>query len=641
MSRPGVPHCFRRLSAGLAVAAGLLLGLEFAASLLPLDRYEPKFIDQAYPVFIPGTGAYEGRYVTSPHFKSVMNFQTFAGTKPPGVLRVFFLGGSAALGWPAADDCAATGYLRRALEKAAPGRYEIINAAAMSFGSHRVLDFLEDVVEMDPDLVVIWSGNNEYVERNAYSPGLAGRRTRRVQRLLLKSNLYRALRAGIFRFAPSLVRHTRGSDLTNLREVPQVHRGRLGRLPEIDHEVREHYNRNLAGMAKLLRDRGVPGVFCTVPVNLSAWAPYSIPPRFGDQAQAKAWNNLMGEGVDLLDRGDNRGAAARFEQALVLTPDNALAAYFEAQALQRFGEVPRARALFQQARDTDARPLRAFSLFNQEVRALAASGKGIAVIDLERALLEASGPNLMGMDLFYDYCHPTRQGHLLVARALLPALEGLASRGVSPGFITAPVIAEDCPPRDANQKAVEAYALGMTYGNNGLDGLAEDAYRVALHWRPGFSPALTNLGALLMKRGLIAEVENLSRRALEIDPANAGALFQLGVIRLNQRRDQEAADLFAHILAGNPQNPEAREALGDLAARRVAWEEAIGSYQQALTLGYDHALLRRKLGDAYRALGRTEEAAEQWRIALALDPLDEKTRRLLQEGRPAAGGAPR
>lgn len=639
MSHPGVPTWIRRLTAGLAVAAVFLLGLELAASLLPLDRYEMKFTDQAYPFFVPGEGEFADRYVTSPHFQSVMNFQTFARTKPPGVVRVFFLGGSAALGWPASDECAATGFLRRALEKAAPGRYEIINAAAMSFGSHRVLDVLQDVVELDPDLVVIWSGNNEYVERNVYAPRLAGRRARQLQRLLLKSRLYRALRVGIFRLAPSLVRRTRGSDLTNLREIPQVHRGRLGRLPEIDREVLENYKRNLAGMATVLRDHEVTGVFCTVPVNLSAWAPYSIPPRFGDPAQAQAWNNLMGEGVDQLDRGEHRAAAVRFEQALAMTPDHALVAYFEAQALQRLGEFARAGALFQKARDFDARPVRALGPYNQEVRALAAAGRGIAGVDLERALLEASGPNLMGMDLFYDYCHPTRQGHVLVARSLLPALAGVAPAGVTPGSIAALTIGDDCPPRDAKHKAVEAYALGMTYGNNGLDSLAEDAYRVALHWRPGFSPALTNLGALLMKRGRTAEVEDYSRRALEVDPTNAGALFQLGVIRFNQGRDQEAAEIFARILAGNPQNPEAREATGDLAARRGAWDEAIGNYRQALALGYDHALLRRKLGGAYRALGRTEEAAEQLRIALELDPLDEKTRRLLQEVRPAAGEA--
>ncbi len=622
---------FRFFLAGLGVALFFLGLMELAAHLLPLERFERTMIERDLPIFIPGDGENRGRYVTSPHFERYMSPQSFAIRKPPGVMRIFVLGASAALGWPAEESCAATGFLRRGLDRSHPGRFEVVNAAVMSFGSHRVLDVLREIVDLEPDLVVIWSGNNEYVERNALPQSGGWRVSRQLHRLLIKSRLYRAVRAAIFTFSPSLFRPS-GTDLTNLREEPRIQRGTLGRLPEIDQQVLENYRSNLGEMAATLRARGVPGVFCTVPVNLSMWAPYSRPPRFGNPEEYATWNRLMEEGVDLLDRGENREAGARFARVREMTPHYALAAYFEAQALQRLGEVDRARALFMTARDEDARPLRALGTFNEAVRRVAADGRGVRLVDLESAFLDTSGPSLAGMDLFYDYCHPTAAGHARAARAILTTLLSVLPT-VSAGAV--PVIEEGCPPSGPRARASVFYALGMTYGNNGLDDKAEEAYRSALEVQPDFSEALSNLGALLGKRGSLAEAERLSRQALETSPKNASALMQVALISLYQGRHEEAAAFAQRILAGNPQSPQAHEILGDVATRQGEWDEASRHYREALAQGGESATLRRRLGDAYRALGRESDAIREWRSALELDPLDQETRARLQS-RPAA-----
>ncbi|MHB8810461.1 MAG: hypothetical protein ACYC9M_10670 [Desulfobulbaceae bacterium] len=114
-----------------------------------LEKYDQLFMPKSsYPIFVPGEGDRSEYYVTSPHFGKYLNTQSFLRNKPVGVTRIFVVGGSAAYGFPYTEEYGITGYLRRALDKTMPGRFEIINGAGMSFGSHRVLDVLKDMTDI-------------------------------------------------------------------------------------------------------------------------------------------------------------------------------------------------------------------------------------------------------------------------------------------------------------------------------------------------------------------------------------------------------------------------------------------------------------------------------------------------------------
>jgi tetratricopeptide (TPR) repeat protein len=282
--------------------------------------------------------------------------------------------------------------------------------------------------------------------------------------------------------------------------------------------------------------------------------------------------------------------------------------------------------------------LRALSPFNEAVRTLVSSRGDLTLVDLEQDFRSASGPGLVGTDLFVDYCHPNPAGHRVAARSLARALPGAAPDARAAAALETAIARDSCPPQDADHLAVAAYALGMTSQNNGLDQPAEQAYREALRHRPAFPEAESNLGVLLRKRGAAAEAEDHFRRALRIDPDDSVALFQLAVIALEQGRLDEAAVYPRRILSGNPENPQARELLGDVAARKGSWSGALADYQEAASQGGESGDLRVKLGEAYHALGREREAAREWSLALELRPDDERTRAFLERSRLAAGG---
>ncbi|GAG07775.1 unnamed protein product, partial [marine sediment metagenome] len=110
------------------------------------------------------------------------NYQEFKAAKPDNGLRVFVLGGSSAHGFPWGGRVAFTRLLGEALRATWPDRsVEAVNAAAMSYGSHRLRILAHEVLDYGPDLLLIYGGHNEFVERRFYADVL--RRPEQLDRL--------------------------------------------------------------------------------------------------------------------------------------------------------------------------------------------------------------------------------------------------------------------------------------------------------------------------------------------------------------------------------------------------------------------------------------------------------------------------
>lgn len=70
------------------------------------------------------------------------------------------------------------------------------------------------------------------------------------------------------------------------------------------------------------------------------------------------------------------------------------------------------------------------------------------------------------------------------------------------------------------------------------------AFEAALQARPGFAPALVNLGNLFLEEGRTAEAIALYERALEADPEYAPAYFNFGIACKRSGRRAEAVRHF-------------------------------------------------------------------------------------------------
>jgi hypothetical protein len=332
--------------------------------------------------------------------------------KAPGTLRVFVLGGSAAAGWPHPDDETFSAYLERALAHAIPDHeVEVLNVAGHGYASYRVRRIFDDVLDFEPDLLVLWSGNNEFFEVRSYRGGwLSGLRER--------SHLVRAV-ARIGALDATRRDDARARHAASTKILREPHRMRLD--PEEFRGVREHYAFSMRAMAGRAAERGVPLLLATVPANLRDWAPQVSHTTLTGAAQ-KRWRHSYGQGRGLVLAGRPGRAIRPLEAALALEPDHADTHFLLGRAWEAVRDPERAARHYREAADQDYSPLRALSVFNDVLRSIADEHPGVRLLDLDAAFSGHADGAAPGFDLFLDYVHPNQSGNLLAARRAFDAI---------------------------------------------------------------------------------------------------------------------------------------------------------------------------------------------------------------------------
>jgi len=123
------------------------------------------------PLFVPAKNE-DGAAVweTAHNKRKFFNVQRFSGTKPAATRRLFCLGGSTTYGRPYFDGTSFCGWLRELLP-AADRRtaWEVINAGGISYASYRVANVAKELTRHEPDVLVVYTGHNEFLEERTYS----------------------------------------------------------------------------------------------------------------------------------------------------------------------------------------------------------------------------------------------------------------------------------------------------------------------------------------------------------------------------------------------------------------------------------------------------------------------------------------
>jgi tetratricopeptide (TPR) repeat protein len=200
--------------------------------------------------------------------------------------------------------------------------------------------------------------------------------------------------------------------------------------------VKEHYTYTIESMVKSARNKGVPVILLTVPVNLRDWWPnVSYQPLKGDQLTR--WQEHYNRGRAALLKGDTDTAVRELGFAASLGPLHAETYFHLARAFEAEGWFAQALENFDRARDLDYNPSRAISDFNTIIRKVVSRYDGVKLVDADEAFRSASAPRAPGFDLFLDYVHPTLQGNLLIAKIVFDTIvkdKLVADSPVAEGF---------------------------------------------------------------------------------------------------------------------------------------------------------------------------------------------------------------
>ncbi len=103
------------------------------------------------------------RYFRLTSFNPSPRKDLFLKQKPANGFRVFVLGESSAAGFPYGNNVTFPRILNRRLADAFPEkRVEVVNTAMTAITSYTLLDFMDEILEQQPDALVVYAGHNEF-----------------------------------------------------------------------------------------------------------------------------------------------------------------------------------------------------------------------------------------------------------------------------------------------------------------------------------------------------------------------------------------------------------------------------------------------------------------------------------------------
>ena len=156
----------------LAVLAGLLplIFLEIGLRIFNVGAAAPASdplsgFNRNFPLFERHSSVYRTAQVREPFFCP----QEFAAEKPRNGFRIFCFGGSTVHGHPYQSDTAFPKWLEIELAATDPTKsYQAINCGGVSYASYRLAPIVREVLNYQPDLIVVATGENEFLEDRTY-----------------------------------------------------------------------------------------------------------------------------------------------------------------------------------------------------------------------------------------------------------------------------------------------------------------------------------------------------------------------------------------------------------------------------------------------------------------------------------------
>ena len=481
--------------------------------------------------------------------------------KTPRHLRIVCVGESTTQGFPFDGHVTFPKQLEHLLRQRFPERrVEVLNAGVSAINSFSVLDILPELLDLQPDIVLVYLGHNEYYGAfGAASTVSLGREDWLVRFYLRLLRLH----------AVQLVREalSAAGRLVSGPPPPRTLMAEVVRETRVpfDSPLRSHtlavYRRNLAEIIRRCRERGVQVFVGTLVSNTRDMQPFSG----GGPGGA---DSLYGAGRRALAAGDLAGAASSLAEA----------------------------------KDCDAIPFRAAEEFNAAIHDIAGR-EGAGLVDILGAFRRASPDGIPGSSLICDHLHPTPDGYFLMAKTFY---DGMLAAGAILGgdstfvpgdspyavgdldwdiglmkifemthrwpFPESAVTVRDYVPRndpvaariarrylfEENVWSRAQYAMADEYMRRGEAEAARDRYRAVALFAADDPYPLAQLARTYEKTGDWVLCERALVEAADRTTENGLLLYQIAQVQYKQGRAADAASSLEHAAAAHELTPDQR-----------------------------------------------------------------------------------
>ena len=381
------------------------------------------------------------RYFTNQANATAGNSEPFKKEKDPGTMRIFVLGESTTIGYPYFHNGSFHRWLQYRLMHDYPDRnFEVVNISLTAVNSYTVLGFAREVVDYQPDAILIYTGHNEYY--GALGVGSTDRLggSRHIVDLLLSlrqlrlvqwmTNTYEHL-AGSFRG------HSANSPVTRMEAMVADEQIPYG--SNLYQRGIDQFRENMGETLKLLDRRHVPVFISNLIANEKDLSPFiSIE---ADSTRYPAFKKSYAQAKAAFDSADWAGAYRYFREAEGIDSMHAQCNFYLGCLALRQGDPGQAKAWFSRAEELDALRFRAPSLINNIIPRLAAQYKNIHLVDTRSAFEARSEYGIIGNELLLEHVHPNMHGYALLSDAFYRAMNaaGILATSSTPAASAMPL----------------------------------------------------------------------------------------------------------------------------------------------------------------------------------------------------------
>ena len=532
---------------------------------------------------------------------------TFAAERSDDRLRVFVLGGSAAMGFPHKNH-GVDRLLAAQLRSLFPNRdVEVVNTAMTSVNSHVVYQVAKTLPAESADVAVILMGNNEVV--GPYGPGTFN------QNFLSSLSAIRALQAlkrtRLWQLLDSALSEVQSSDAKADLEWQGMQMFVDNGVAEDDPRmsaVYEHFEDNLRDIVDTLDAKGMHVVLSTVPVNLRQSAPFLSVSRDDISAGDETKLTALRERAELQAlNGRWREAQDLWQQAIALDAGHADSHFQLATSLENLGEYALARSHYERALDLDGLRFRADTRINAIIEGVAREydSSQLSFVHSSKGFDRASAPFAPGWDLLVEHVHYDFSGNAVLARIFARAI----ARHLSP----------TTPPKLLKPEEVAArigFPNHETIENlKNLQGMAKQPpFPGQSNYRDYLAFLATELSSVTAEVGEPKDVVRRRQQVLVDGEGDWKLHFEMIALARHLKNKQAQYYHLDQLFKLYSHNRESYINLATLLSQDGRWAEVIPLLERSLsyTRGREELIVEAVgwLGTAHLKTGNTVEATE-------------------------------
>lgn len=598
------------------------------------------------------------RYFSKFQFSPTTSSDYFPVTKDSGAFRIFCLGGSTTVGYPYYYNGAFSSFLRDRLRRTFPAKQlEVINLGLTATNSFTVADLAEELMEYEPDLLIVYDGHNEFYGALGFASNESLVAYSWIVKFYLKLIHLKSflLLRDAYTWTSGLVSNQNSSQQPSGTMMERLATGQyVPYQSDVYNRTRTAFRDNLIALQRFASEHQTAVILSSQISNERDLAPFiSRNSEAISRESRSAFDKSFRRGMEHYAMRSDSPAARAFDDALAIDSTFAEAHYYRARCLDRLGRKIEARAAYVSARDYDQLRFRMSSDFNDIISDVG-SAAPMYFVDMESAFAAESPDSLIGQSLITEHLHPNARGNFIMARAIVKTMREHALLASAHEWNRADTLPDielwnSRPltqlderiaqrrtqillsgwPFTAQSPVVDAISPTDTIGQ-----ICENIIRARWSWLQGHESA----AEYYLSRSDYSLAQNEYRVIInQLPMLNVQYYLRRAKVLLDLHRLPEVREVLIASLAVQP-TILAYRALGDIALQRGLATEAVQYYEKTMALSgspmeqIENGYL---LAIAYSREGNTAKSRSQLLKVLLLKPDFQQAIELLSKLKPS------